>query len=110
EELAQVKRTLAKPGVKKAALGYYRALFGLPSEASRQTAKLLAARVPVPTLALTGALDGCMDTRLHDLAMSPADFPAGLEVVRVEGAGHFLHQEKPAEVSRILSDWLLRHS
>ncbi|MEN8183669.1 MAG: alpha/beta fold hydrolase, partial [Myxococcota bacterium] len=40
EELAQVKHTLAKPGVKKAALGYYRALFGLPSEASRQTAKL----------------------------------------------------------------------
>ena len=32
---------------------------------------------------------------------------AGLEVRRVEGAGHFLHQEKPDEVNRILLDWLV---
>jgi len=110
EELASVKQTLAQPGVKRAALGYYRAGFDLRSPAAKQTARLFESQIGVPTLALTGALDGCMDTRLHDIAMSPADFPAGLEVVRVEGAGHFLHQEKPADVSRILSDWLVRKS
>ena len=36
------------------------------------------------------------------------DFPAGLEVARVEQAGHFLHQERPDEVNRILLDWLAR--
>jgi pimeloyl-ACP methyl ester carboxylesterase len=64
--------------------------------------------VSVATLALTGGLDGCMDTRLHDLAMKPEDFPAGLRVVRVEGAGHFLHQEMPEEVNGLLLDWLAR--
>jgi hypothetical protein len=40
--------------------------------------------------------------------MSKQDFPAGLEVVRIEQAGHFLHQERPDEVNRILLDWLTR--
>lgn len=30
------------------------------------------------------------------------------EMVRVEGTGHFLHMEKPAEVNRILLEWLAR--
>jgi pimeloyl-ACP methyl ester carboxylesterase len=108
EELAAVKRTLARPGVKRAALGYYRAMLSPWGEAARETARLLSSPIPVRTLALTGALDGCMDTRLHDLAMRPEDFPAGLEVVRVEGAGHFLHQEKPDAVNRAIFDWIGR--
>lgn len=108
EELAAVKATLALPGVRRAALGYYRAMFDLWSTAARQTAALFEAPIRVPTLALTGALDGCMDTRLHDLAMKAADFPAGLQVVRVEGAGHFLHQEKPDVVNDLLLEAIRR--
>jgi pimeloyl-ACP methyl ester carboxylesterase len=106
EELAAVKRTLAQPGVKKAALGYYRHAFSFLSSAARDTRALLISEIRVPTLALTGALDGCMDTRMHDIAMRKEDFPAGVEVSRVEGAGHFLHQEKPDEINRQLLDWL----
>jgi len=40
--------------------------------------------------------------------MNAEDFPQGLEVVRVEEAGHFLHQEKPDEVNAILLEWLRR--
>ena len=105
-ELDTVKRCLAAPGVKRAALGYYRAMFGLPNQASRDTRRLLSGEIPVATLALTGARDGCMDTRLHDVAMHEADFPAGLQVTRIEDAGHFLHQEKPDEVNALLLDWL----
>ncbi len=47
-----------------------------------------------------------MDTRLHDGAMREADFPHGLRVVRIDGAGHFLHQEKADEVNGILLGWL----
>lgn len=106
DELARVKHTLAQPGVKKAALGYYRAMADLRSPAARETERLLSGEIPVRTLAITGARDGCMDTRLHDIALSPDDFPAGLEVVRIEGAGHFVHQERPEEVNRRLLDWL----
>lgn len=109
DELAAVKRTLAQPGVKRAALGYYRAMFSPGGgAAARDTARLLSSPIPVRTLALTGALDGCMDTRLHDWTMKPEDFPAGVEVVRVDDAGHFLHQEKPELVNGRLLDWLGR--
>ncbi len=57
----------------------------------------------------TGALDGCMDTRMHDVAMRDEDFPAGFKMVRIRDAGHFLHQEKPEETNRVLLDWLLVH-
>jgi pimeloyl-ACP methyl ester carboxylesterase len=106
DELAAVKETFARPGVVKAALGYYRALFDPTSRDARRVLSRLARPIEVRTLALTGAFDGCMDTRLHDLAMRDADFARGLRVVRVEGAGHFLHQEKPDEVNRVLVDWL----
>ncbi len=108
DELATVKRTLAQPGVKKAALAYYRAMFNPFATAARDTVRLLSSPIQVRTLATTGALDGCMDTRLHDLAMLPADFPNGLEVVRFEDAGHFLHQEDPDRFNRVLIDWLNR--
>ena len=97
---------MAKPGVKKAALGYYRAMFGLFSKSNREAQKLFETKIQVPTLAMTGAWDGCMDTRLHDDLMYEKDFPAGLKVVRLQDAGHFLHQEKPDEVNRVLLEWL----
>lgn len=109
EEIAGVKETLALPGVKRAALGYYRAATDRRSQAARDTNALLNGKTPVSTLAITGALDGCMDTRLHDLAMNEDDFPAGLEVERIEGAGHFVHQEDPQAFNALLLDWLARH-
>jgi pimeloyl-ACP methyl ester carboxylesterase len=110
EEWAQLVASFEQPGVKKAALAYYRSLADRRSPAAQRTNELLGGPFPVRTLAMTGALDGCMDTRLHDLVMHETDFPRGLEVVRVEQAGHFLHQEKPAEVNRILIDWLRKET
>ena len=110
EEMAAVKQTLAQPGVKRAALGYYRAFFDLRSAAARETQKLAASKIAVPTLALTGARDGCMETRLHDVVMLDEDFPLGVEVVRLEHAGHFLHQEEPEEFNRLLLGWLERNA
>ena len=108
EEMAHLKRCLEQPGVKRAALGYYRALGGRSTRGSKRTLELFRTPIRVPTLALTGARDGCIDTRLYDYTMKEEDFPAGLEVVRVEGAGHFLHQETPDVVNTLLLDWLHR--
>jgi pimeloyl-ACP methyl ester carboxylesterase len=106
DELAAVKTVFAKPGVVKAALAYYRALFDVSSKDARRARARLDRPIEVPTLALTGALDGCMDSRLHDGAMRESDFPRGLRVLRTAGAGHFLHQEKADEVNAVLLDWL----
>ncbi len=106
DEMDLLKSTFKQPGVKKAALGYYRAFFDARSEGARATRKLTGSKISVPTLSMTGATDGCMDTRLYDAVCNPEDFPSGLRVVRVQGAGHFLHQEKPEEVNRHLLEWL----
>jgi pimeloyl-ACP methyl ester carboxylesterase len=107
EEWAELRATFAAAGVKRAMLGYYRQnvspaiMLGLKkTEATRLTT------VPVRTLAITGADDGCMDTRLYDHVFSAEDFPNGFRVERIQGAGHFTHQEKPEEVNRLLLDWL----
>jgi pimeloyl-ACP methyl ester carboxylesterase len=110
DELRALKQTFAQPGVTRASLGYYRGLFAFFSENARQTRKVLRAPLRVPTLALTGELDGAMDTRLHDDLMRAEDFPAGLRVERLSGAGHFLHQERPQAVNALLLSWLHRHS
>ncbi|MCH2173426.1 alpha/beta hydrolase [Myxococcota bacterium] len=108
EEMEHLKATLSQPGVKSAALGYYRAMVGRNTPGSLRTLELFETPIHVPTLAITGALDGCIDTRLYDVTMKEEDFPGGLEVMRIEGVGHFLHQEHPEEINRILIDWLER--
>jgi pimeloyl-ACP methyl ester carboxylesterase len=53
--------------------------------------------ISVPTLYLHGANDGCMGVEL--LAGMDASFPGGLTTKIVDGAGHFLHQERPDVVN-----------
>ncbi|MBF0351069.1 MAG: alpha/beta hydrolase [SAR324 cluster bacterium] len=104
-----IKNTFSKPGVKAAALGYYRALFEVFSSESRRSWKLLGAPLHVPTLALTGERDGCMDSRLYDMMRSD-DFSQGLQITRVPNAGHFLHLEQPAQVNQLLFQFINNHS
>jgi len=96
--------TMSAPGVKAAMLGYYRQNLGSKAKAMQSLGV-----VPVPTLAMTGEQDGCIDTRLYDLLMLEEDFPAGLEVRRIEDAGHFAHLERPDQVNAWLIEWFGRH-
>lgn len=109
-ELEQVIETFRQPGVKSAALGYYRAALSPRSlPLTRKARKAAQFPVPVPTLALTGARDGCIDSDIFRKLMYEEDFPNGLEVRRIIGAGHFPHQEQPEAVNELLLDWLRRH-
>lgn len=108
-ELDAVKATFALPGVRRAAMQYYRGLFSSPSRRAWESWKLLAAKTPVPTLAMTGALDGAVDTRLHDFGDWEGDYLADSRVLRLERAGHFVHQERPVEVNAAILEWLRAH-
>lgn len=108
-ELAAVKATLSAPGVLPAALAYYRALAAPFGADAARLRELLQRPLRVPTLAVTGARDGCVDTRLFDdLARDPRS--PRVTLARVEGAGHFVQQERPDEVNALLLRWFAAHA
>ncbi len=104
-DMAALKETFRAPGVVWSALAYYRATLNPLLAESRRVRELSEEPIRVPTLAITGATDGCMDTRLFDY-VDPKQFPAGFRMERIEGAGHFVHQEKPDAVNALILEWL----
>jgi pimeloyl-ACP methyl ester carboxylesterase len=101
EHVARVKsQTLAQPGAVPAALAYYRSLLGLPAE-EPQLFERIVAPISVPTLALFGA-----DDPLSQPAVGEAEcFSAAYEQMVIERAGHFMHRERPSEITKLLLDW-----
>ena len=106
--LENVIESLRAPGVVAAALGYYRA--GLTVSALTQPIEEAFFKVPVPTLSLSGELDGCIDSGIFEQLMCSEDFPEGLRFQRIAGAGHFLHQEQPEFINRLIIQWLGQNS
>ena len=102
--LDSVIQTLSQPGVRSAALGYYRAALSI--KALLVSAEEAHYPVPVPTLGLSGERDGCIASEVFEQLMVAQDFPKGLTFSRIAEAGHFLHQEQPEQVNREILDWL----
>jgi pimeloyl-ACP methyl ester carboxylesterase len=98
EQFAPVQQAFLEADVAWAATRYYRALF-TPWRGNTRTLYALARRaLNVPTLALTGALDGCMQADLFNLLVDPTMFPAGITCQRLNDCGHFLQAEQPQAV------------
>ena len=102
--LLEVKAMLAKPGVLAATLGYYRAMLDPKKWDPRlhEVRRAMDRPITVPTLALCGS-DDLRGELMHDQAQY---FGGEYRYQVVHGAGHFLHREKPAEVTRLMLDWL----
>jgi pimeloyl-ACP methyl ester carboxylesterase len=109
--LESIRETFRKPGVVDAALGYYRARYSpaLQDSSMREDQdRVNAGPVTVPTLALHGTRD--RPRRLDAFESEAMDrfFTGGLEKVIIPGTGHFMHQEKPAEVNPKIVEFLTR--
>lgn len=102
--MASIKLMLSQPGVLAATLGYYRAMFDPRNGDPRLQAMRQAMDRPiaVPTLALCGS-----DDLRSELMTDQARYFSGEYSYReVAGAGHFLHREQAAEVTRLILEWL----
>lgn len=110
DELAHVKDALRDPAHLQAALGYYRATLGdglrdPDLDALQQATTQLP---PQPTLYLHGVDDGCIGAEVAEAARAEVA-AAGRDDVTIEivdGAGHFLHLERPDHVNARILEFL----
>lgn len=102
EFMRGLKDTFGSPGCIQAAIGYYRQSFGGRTGDDPEVAAVTAKggdKIAMPALYMHGADDGCVGIDVIDFDVLPSAYDAGVEVEIVEGAGHFLHLEKPDEVN-----------
>ena len=99
------KAALRDPANIAAAIGYYRCNLGAGPRDAKYDAIQAAGggELPQPTLYLHGADDGCIG---REVAESLPTFAPWATLRIVEGAGHFLQLEKPAEVNTLIVDWV----
>ena len=102
EDLDFVRRSIGEPANLSAAIGYYRAMLGTTPPSGRYPD--VEPSVTGPVLYLHGAQDGCLAAGLAKDAIN--HLPEGSRAEQIDGAGHFLHLERPAEVNRLILDWL----
>ena len=91
-------RSLSRSGRLTAALNYYRANLGAGGGAWAALAQEV--RVTTPTALLWGDADPALGRRAVEATAHHVEGPYRLEVL--EGAGHWLQFERPAEVGRSL--------
>jgi len=106
EDVAHVMDCLGTPGRVAAAIGYYRAMFDPSRHVARYAAEQEAStQVGIrPHLYLHGTRDGCIGVEsTKDVGRH---LPSGSRVHIVDGAGHFLHLERPAEIATQVLDWI----
>ena len=66
------------------------------------------APIPLPSLFVAGERDASIAWLRPAIEAFPATLPGLVSSHIVEGAGHWVHQERPDEVNRILVEWLAR--
>jgi pimeloyl-ACP methyl ester carboxylesterase len=107
-DAARAKDAMREPANLAAALGYYRATLGAGPRHPDYDQIEAAGALPLtmPTLYLHGADDGCMGAELIDDGVLTSLPNPGSRIEVVDGAGHFLHLERPDEVGRLILGFL----
>ncbi|HEY4386400.1 MAG TPA: alpha/beta hydrolase [Ktedonobacteraceae bacterium] len=98
EVLAHYRDAMSKPGALRAAISYYRSLFRNPRSGST-AGKIITA----PTLLIWGEQDIALDIALTEGLES---WVPHLQVRRIADSGHWVSQEKPEQVNKLIAAFL----
>jgi pimeloyl-ACP methyl ester carboxylesterase len=105
DDLIQLyRRQACEPGALTAMLNYYRA--ALRGGGALRQRRLGYPTVPVPTLVIWGVQDQALVSQNLD---GLNEFVDDLTMVTVADAGHFVHEDKPEQVTREMLMWLQHH-
>lgn len=98
EVTAKYQEAMSKPGAMTAALNYYRSLF-------RHQPRLVGqiSQISAPTLLIWGEQDIALGI---ELIMGLEQWVDNIQVKRIPDSGHWVQQEKPEEVNRLMLDFL----
>ena len=112
EDLPHVKDCVRDPAHLQAALGYYWGQFAPSHFGSQAWAEEQAATwgpaIEQPTLYLHGTNDGCHGVSRSQLDRIPGLCGPGSEAELIEGVGHFMLVERPAEINERILGFLQR--
>lgn len=94
EDSQPVKDAFKQTGRVDSALGYYWSFVPNPfDKQAKEAQRIVAKKISIPTLTFVGKNDGAVDWAVFN--ESHRGFTGDFELVVMEGAGHFLHREKP---------------
>jgi pimeloyl-ACP methyl ester carboxylesterase len=99
------RRQACEPGALAAMVNYYRA--ALRGGGAMRQRRMGYPIVPVPTLVIWGLQDHAL---VHQNLDGLNDFVTDLTVVKIADAGHFVHEDKPEQVTREMLRWLQNHT
>jgi epoxide hydrolase 4 len=107
EALRPYAQAFAAPGDLTGPLSWYRGMRQRPTSGEGRRSLPISA----PVLIIWGVEDAILDADLGSAqAVGPLLAPGNEpHVVPIPGAGHFVQDEAPEEVRRVLLDWLRRH-
>lgn len=100
QDLAVYASAAQRPGAIRAMVNYYRALLRYP-----EARKVGDAMVDTPTLVIWGENDLALDIHLLD---GMEQWVPNLTLHRLPGISHWVQQDAPEEVNRLLGQWLDR--
>jgi pimeloyl-ACP methyl ester carboxylesterase len=98
------RRQACESGALTAMVNYYRAV--LRGGGAMRQRRLGYPTIPVPTLVIWGLQDHALVCQNLD---GLNDFVTDLTVVTVADAGHFVHEDKPEQVTHEMLTWLQNH-
>jgi pimeloyl-ACP methyl ester carboxylesterase len=107
-EIRPFMEAVQKPGRARAMVEWYRAAFQGGLQAMRGGGAVAPAppAITIPTLILWGMNDVALN--FDDIVPGTRRYAPGVEIHTIPDCGHFVQQEQPEEVNRLLLEWIKR--